>query len=64
MNMIDLVSKVANINIKQGNAGLFVWFISHNVGGIGKHYSNGNVDWNIVRGFSTDFEITVSLARL
>ena len=64
MNMIDLVSEVSKINIEQGNAGLFVWFISHNVGGIGRDYYVGKAEWNVVPGFSNDSEMILTLARL
>ena len=64
MNTMDLVAEVGKINIKEGNAGLFVWFIGHCHGGIGRHYSNNQVDWNIVTGFSKYPEMIMSLARL
>lgn len=64
MNTYDLINKVEVINIMCGNDGLFVWFVGHNCGGIGRHYSSTRVNWNVVPGFNGCAEMEDALYKL
>lgn len=47
MNKIEeLIERVWEINRRFSNQGLFVWFIAPYVGGIGRQWIDGDVDWN------------------